>query len=220
MTASPMAISVLRHFLCLWLGLFLAPSSTAATININSDVAHEHIRKLENYFNGFTTLQSPFIQINPDGSTAEGHLYLKRTPTSQFTKMRFEYQPPTPYLMLSNGDFLIYVDKELQEISHLPLDESPMGFLLQPQVNLRTLQNESLRINSLTVDSQFLQLNISNRQASDVESVDLIFNRTPLYLRQWRINAGTVSGSIRVSLLSPLTGGYLDDSLFHFEPNW
>ena len=45
---------------------------------------------------------------------ATGKLYMARP-----GKIRFEYDPPSPILLLSDGYFLRYVDKDLKQVTHL-----------------------------------------------------------------------------------------------------
>ena len=56
--------------------------------------------RIERYLNSLQTLQSKFVQNNPDGSHAHGTLYLQRP-----GRMRFEYDPPTPIRLYANGNF-------------------------------------------------------------------------------------------------------------------
>ena len=51
---------------------------------------------ISNYFNGITTAEAPFTQVNADGSTSKGTLWISRP-----HRMRFEYAPPDRTLVLA-----------------------------------------------------------------------------------------------------------------------
>ena len=74
------------------------------------------IERLENYLSGITTITSDFSQAAPDGSISAGRFYLQRP-----NKMRWEYKPPVPILMVANGLELVYYDKELEQVTYIPL---------------------------------------------------------------------------------------------------
>src|SRR6056300_1054064 len=85
-----------------------------------TDAEKAAVEKAENYLNGINTLQARFLQSNPDGGTLEGDLFISRP-----GKMRLVYDPPTPMLMVADGVFLIYVDTELNDASHIGLEDTP-----------------------------------------------------------------------------------------------
>src|SRR5262249_37609976 len=75
-----------------------APSLSAAD---KADIA-----RVEAYLNALRTMQAHFLQVAENGATAQGQFYLSRP-----GKLRLEYDPPVPILMISEGrDFLIHYD--------------------------------------------------------------------------------------------------------------
>ena len=89
------------------------------------------IAQAEAYLNRITTLHARFIQVGPNGEMAEGDLYLSRP-----GRMRIEYDPPVPLLLIAADDWLAYQDKELEEVTYLPLSSTPATFLLQEKIRL------------------------------------------------------------------------------------
>ena len=75
----------------------------------------EFIDKITTYIKSLTTVKSRFIQINPDGSYAEG--FNIKLPG----KMRIEYDDPVPILMISDGLFLMHYDKKMKQNINVPL---------------------------------------------------------------------------------------------------
>ena len=109
----------MRKFLTFLAALLFASPAFALT-------DAEALAKAEQYLNGISTLQARFTQVNPDGSSNEGDLYISRP-----GKMRLVYDPPTPMLMVADGVFLIYVDTQMKDVSHIDLNDTPAGLLLR-----------------------------------------------------------------------------------------
>jgi len=129
-----------RHLLrgtgALALSAGLLPSAIAraatpplpATLN---DQQRADVAAVETYLNGIRTLSSRFQQFSGNGGTASGQLYLSRP-----GKMRFEYDPPVPILLVADGRNIYYYDKELQQVSDIRVEETPAGFLLRDTIRL------------------------------------------------------------------------------------
>ena len=103
---------------------------TAATATGADD---ETLAQLLDYLNRIDTLKSRFIQVSSNGAYAEGDLYLDRP-----GRMRFEYDPPHPALLIANGVTLLYYDRELKQATFLPLWETPLWFLIREDDRSRT----------------------------------------------------------------------------------
>src|ERR1051325_3752305 len=113
----------MRKLLTVLLLLVAAPAFAA-----EADTAA--LTKAQQYLNGITSLQSRFTQVDPDGKTHEGDLYISRP-----GKMRLVYDPPTPIMMVADGKFLIYVDTKMKDVSHIDLDDTPAGLLLKKDLS-------------------------------------------------------------------------------------
>ena len=57
------------------------------------------LEKVNTYFNSVTTLVGKFVQVGPDGNKTEGQFYMQKP-----GKIRFEYDPPSPIELISDGD--------------------------------------------------------------------------------------------------------------------
>ena len=85
------------------------------------------------YFNSITTLQARFLQVASTGAMTQGTLSLKRP-----GRMRFEYDAPSPILLVSNGTWLVFQDNELEQTTHVPLGSTPLSVLVEDPVDLET----------------------------------------------------------------------------------
>ncbi len=166
------------------------------------------IAKAEDYLNGVTTLKARFMQVAPDGSTVEGTVYMSRP-----GRMRLEYDPPSPILVVANGTFLIYHDKQLEQTNYLDLDDTPAGILLQPQVKLN---GDDLKVLRVSHQPGILDITVTKRNDSSDGKLTLVFTERPFELRQWQVvdKQGQLT---TVSLFDAETGVKLDRSLFKFK---
>jgi len=110
----------------------LAFTSPAAADNAALDDGDRAaIARAEAYLNSVTTLQARFVQLDASGEAATGRLQVKRP-----GRMRFEYDPPTPILLVSRGTELVYYDRDLKTATRLDWEDTPAWFLLADRVSL------------------------------------------------------------------------------------
>jgi outer membrane lipoprotein-sorting protein len=186
-----------RFALCLICVPFLAAADTPTEAQID---------RIESYLNTLRTLEARFVQNNPDGGFAQGKLYLHRP-----GRMRFIYDPPVPLQLYADGNLLIHVDTELEQVSHYPLDETPAHFLLRADINLR----KGLAVKRYEHANQVVRIELVDGKNPDIGSVMLTFSDAPLELRSWTI---TDAQGLRteLALVDARFGGQLDPGLFRF----
>ena len=88
------------------------------------------IARIEDYLSQLQTLKARFLQISSDGGFAEGDLFISRP-----GKMRIDYDPPMPILIVADGRFLVFYDEELDQISYVPLGSTPASILTRDNVS-------------------------------------------------------------------------------------
>lgn len=199
---------MIRHaFLTLALTLsvvaWIAPAS-ALDARDQADIG-----RIERYLNAITTLRSKFIQRASTGNIASGTVYISRP-----GKMRFEYDPPAPILLVADGIFLIYVDKDLEQISHVPISSTPISVLVSENVSL----TESHDIAAVARGPGTVSVTLTMKSDPEAGAVRLLFTDAPLALKQWYIRDAQ-GVEVRVSLLDPERGAELDSGLFQVNPN-
>ena len=89
------------------------------------------VDRLIDYLEGVGTLQGDFTQIAPSGAVSTGRFYLRRPGL-----LRFEYDPPTPLLIVANGGMVYVRDDALDTTDSYPLGRTPLKFLLRKKVDL------------------------------------------------------------------------------------
>ena len=165
------------------------------------------------YMNELTTIKARFRQDNPDGSVSNGTFYLKRP-----GRMRFEYDPPEPAMVIAGGGALAVFDPRSDEPTRYPLSQTPLSVILARKVDLSGADE----IAGTQVSGEFTLVQARDPDHPEYGSISLVFSDNPVTLRQWIIR--DESGAItRVSLGTLQTGGRVPDRLFNLiaeTRNW
>lgn len=178
------------------------PPAASLTERDRADVA-----RIESYLNGIDTLRARFLQVSSDGGYAEGNLYIDRP-----GQMRIDYDPPVPVVVVANGNWLIYLDTKLQQVTHIPLGSTPAGILLRENPRL----SGEVTITGFERAADALRITLVRTRDPAEGNLTLVFSDRPLLLRKWSvIDAQGVETS--VSLMETHFGEPLKRSLFELE---
>lgn len=189
--------------------LALAPAAHAAGPRKQlSDQDKADIARAETYMNGVTTLKARFQQYAPNGNIAEGTAYFWRP-----GRMRLQYDPPSPLLVVADGSFLIVHDRELGEPSYIPLESTPAGVLVRENVQLN---GKDLAVTKVTRAPGVLSISLVESGDPGQGELTLVFSDSPFQLRQWRV-LDAQGNLTTVSLYESQNGISLDRSLFEFK---
>lgn len=184
--------------------LFLTVSAPAFA----QDAKTALLQRVEHYLEQITTVQSDFVQVAPDGSLATGKFYLRRP-----GKMRWQYDPPVPVLMVSNGKMLTYYDYELEQVSEIPLDDTLAGFIAQPDIKFDT---KVFGILEAREENNVIRVRINQKDSPEDGELTLELSDNPVELRNLVIK-DKEGKETNVSLSNAAFGVPLKDSLFQFR---
>ena len=165
------------------------------------------VHRVEDYLNGLKTLKARFLQVDSNGGTAEGTLYISRP-----GKLRVDYDPPNPNLLIANNGLLIHYDRALKAPAYLPLNSTPAGLLVRDHLSL------SGDVTVLGVKRAAEALRVTVTQTSDPRAgqVTFVFGEKPFVLNSWQVTDAQ-GAETRVSLYDAQSGISLDPSLFQFR---
>jgi outer membrane lipoprotein-sorting protein len=164
------------------------------------------IARVETYLNSIKTLHARFLQVAPDGRTSEGQAWLQRP-----GRMRFQYDPPAPFLLVGGHGLLVFHDSQLKQTSNIPLGQTPLGLLLQDNLRL----SGDVTVSRVVRLPGQLQITLYRTASPQDGSLTLIFADNPLVLRSW-IVTDPQRRETRVTLYNGELGGTFDQSLFTF----
>src|SRR5262249_24800148 len=100
----------------------------------NDDLTPEQtaaINEIGSYINSFRTLQGEFTQTSPKGTVSKGVFYLSKP-----GKTRFEYSPPNPFIIVSDGDWVTIQNRAKDKADQYPLSQTPLRLVLSDNVDI------------------------------------------------------------------------------------
>jgi len=168
------------------------------------------IARVEGYLNGLRSLKARFLQLAANGGTTRGTVWLQRP-----GRMRFEYDPPTPLLLVAGHGLFTFYDSSLKQVSTVPLSRTPLGILLREETQL----SGDVTVNGLSRYPGGLEISIVRTASPSEGTLFLVFADNPMALRQWRV-IDAQRQETRVTLSDIQLGGSFDSKLFEFvDPN-
>lgn len=165
------------------------------------------LARISNYLNGITTLEGDFVQVGPDGQLSEGQFYLRRP-----GRLRFEYEPPNPALVVADGFWVGVYDTRMNTLDRYPLGNTPLELLLRERVDLRA----EGAVQSIERGEGVIRVKAIEPDKPDRGSITMIFADNPLELRQWVV-VDSQGLTTTVALSEMRTNVQLDPNLFFIE---
>lgn len=153
----------------------------AKPIDVTSEQATS-INALSDYLNSFKTMQGEFTQISPKGNLSRGVFFIQKP-----GKMRFEYAPPNPFLIVADGKWLTVKNVKKEKGDQFPLSQTPLRLVLGNKIDILKDTNvldyeEQDGIASITVEDRETTLGSGQLM--------LVFDKTRNALQQWVVIDG------------------------------
>jgi outer membrane lipoprotein-sorting protein len=164
------------------------------------------ITRVETYLNSLHNLRARFLQVAPDGRTSEGNAWISRP-----GRLRFEYDPPSPLLLVAGHGLVVFHDKQLMQTENFMIGQTPLGILLSDNLKL----SGDITVTSVNRLPGQLQITVYRTSSPGDGTLTLVFTDPPLALRQWEVVDGQRQ-STRVTLFNVELGGTFDSKLFEF----
>lgn len=162
------------------------------------------IARVQDALNGIHAIKAHFQQIAPDGARTTGTAWLDRP-----GRMRFDYDKPSPLLLIANQGQIVYQDRELGQITTLPLDRTPLGLLLRPDLRL----SGDVTVTGFQHDKGLVQVTLVRSATPSEGSLTLIFADSPLTLRSWVVKDAQ-GRETQIDLFDVAANPTLPDTLF------
>ena len=174
-------------------------SSAAADASLRPAFAQQlSLDAISTYLNGIVSAQSPFTQVNDDGTLATGTLYIRRP-----GRMRFEYDPPTDLLVMAGGGQVGIFDgkSNVGMAERYPLSRTPLNLILERNVDLARRN----MVVGHEFDGTATVVTAQDPAHPEYGSIALKFTDGPIELRQWIIRDG--QGATTTVILGQLEQG-------------
>jgi outer membrane lipoprotein-sorting protein len=177
------------------------PASVALTPQDNAD-----LQRIAAYLGSIRTMYAKFRQVASGGAVATGQLWMARP-----GRMRFEYDPPSPILLLADMFYVYYVDKELIQMSKVGLKSTPAWLLLRDPITF-----SDLIVTRFERGANTISLTVVEKAEPDNGSLMMAFRDDPLALQRWSI-VDQQRKTTTVSLYDERFGVALDPKLFVYQ---
>lgn len=172
-----------------------------------SEADRADLARVSDYLNSIHTLKGDFVQLGPDGQADTGRFYLEKP-----GRLRFEYNPPNPMLVVADGRYLIVANRKMKTVDRTPLSFTPLDLILGDKIDL--LHNSAILAVKHEPGLLIIQARSSDNRSR--ANIALAFTDPILELRQWTI-LDDQGLETTVALRDLESGPVLDPSLFVLE---
>lgn len=155
----------------------LSTLSSLVTGHVHAASKQEAIHAISNHFQSVPTMSGEFIQFGPNGEQTGGEFYIHRP-----GKIRFNYEDPSPIMVISNGKTLAVNNKKLKTWSFYPLDKTPLSLLLSDRISI---DDKSIR--SVESSEDITTVVMGDKNIFGDSEITLLFDPDSQDLRQWTI---------------------------------
>jgi hypothetical protein len=157
------------------------PAAAAEPLKLSPE-QETAVNAISDYLNSFKTLQGEFTQISPKGNMSQGVFYIAKP-----GKMRFEYAPPNPFLIVSDGTWLTIKNVKKEKGDQFPLSQTPLRLVLGNKVDIvkdTSVLDYQEQDGILTVTVEDKKNTLGSGQLT------LVFDQTRKVLQQWIVIDG------------------------------
>ncbi|MBO7556090.1 MAG: outer membrane lipoprotein carrier protein LolA [Alphaproteobacteria bacterium] len=166
------------------------------------------IAKIENYLNSVKSLQARFVQNASNGSVSEGRIIIEKP-----NKIRMEYNAPANILIVGNGEYIVYNDKDLDQVSNIDYSDIPASVILGNDVKI---DGQTIKVASFYKDAGTTVIGLDYKGKGDIGVITLTFSNSPFELKQWKV-IDPQSVEITVSLYETQLDKPIDSPVFKFK---
>ena len=167
-------------FMTLTVALTGAEAAKLQAMQITPDI-QASVDRLNAYFNSFQTLRGELVQTSPRGRSAKGVFFIAKP-----GKLRFEVEPPTPYIMASDGKWLTLTNKKMDKGDQFPLSKTPMRLLVSTKLDLL----KEADVVGFEQNGGITSIALSDKKGGMPGQIVLVFDESQDVLQQWVIIDG------------------------------
>jgi outer membrane lipoprotein-sorting protein len=158
-----------------------AAEKAAATAASLSSVQVSALQTLGSYFNAIRDIRGEFTQIGPKGHVSTGVFYISKP-----GRMRFEYAPPNPFVVVADGTWVTIKNNAKNKADQYPLSATPLRLVLADQVDLM----QEADIKSVDVADGLTTVVLEDKDGLVPGQLVLVFDSQRNALQQWVIVDG------------------------------
>ncbi len=169
--------------------------------------AEDALTTVNTYMAKMKSASGRFVQVGPDGVISTGNFGLRRP-----GKMSFDYDPPTPLRVASDGFWTVVEDKKLNTQDRYPLSETPLKLILDTKTDYRT----SEYVTNVEEADDVIRVNAADPDRPETGKIQIVFTKSPVQLKQWTVTDPQGLQTV-VTLQNVILNPTLPNSLFYIE---
>jgi outer membrane lipoprotein-sorting protein len=154
-----------------------ADAGAGSTTTVSATERRAILKAAANSLASAKTAKGRFTQLAPDGSVTKGDFALRRP-----GRMRFDYDEPTPILIVANGTTVAMEDRDLETVDRVPLASTPLGLILDDQLDFET----EARVTDVQRTSSEIAVTMEDRRGEAEGALTLYFDPASYQLLSWR----------------------------------
>ncbi|WP_197059617.1 outer membrane lipoprotein carrier protein LolA [Thermopetrobacter sp. TC1] len=139
------------------------------------------VQRISDFFNSFTTLKGEFTQISPRGRVSTGKVFIAKP-----GRMRFEYTPPHPLVIVSDGSWVAVRNNRKDTVDYYPLSQTPLRMILRKRVDLL----RDTIVKSVERRDDLLIVTLQDRKGDIPGQLILVYDERRKQLQQWIVVDG------------------------------
>jgi outer membrane lipoprotein-sorting protein len=184
-----------------------AYSAAEPVVVVEEDRIEAYLLQLEGYFNTLKTFSADFTQIDRKGEESKGYFLVKRP-----NRVKLYYQPPAENVFVIKDSKITQYNRELKEKNVIPAHSSPLSFLLDPKISLKT----NVEVKFIFEDGDVISALVSprNKNTETDGMVFFTFKKSPLTLLGWEIIDGRNNSSVKIVFSNIRTNVRISDDEF------
>lgn len=163
--------------------------------------------QVSNALSSARTATGNFVQTNVDGTITTGTFALNRP-----GRMRFDYDDPTPILIVSNGTTVAMEDSELETVDRVPIGATPLGLILSTDLQF----DDDVDVLSVMRNSDRVGVRVSDATGELEGTLTMVFDAESYDLLGWLAMDGNLQTTV-VDLLDIETNVRIDPRLFRLD---
>ena len=173
-----------------------APVANASTATV--------IERVNAALNRLEVLTADFVQFSGNRQMT-GRLHLQKP-----GKLRFDYDPPSPLEIISDGRTVAIRDRKLATQDLYPVAQTPLKFLVRERIDLA----KDLKVTGVRIDPDRVIVQVEDKATfAGTSQVTLFFEQSSLMLKRWTI-LDPQGHEVTVTLANPNTTERPDPQLF------
>ena len=168
--------------------------------------ASDTAQRIADHFSSVATMSGEFVQFGPRGEQTGGKFYIQRP-----GKVRFNYEPPSGYRVISDGKSVVIDNSKLNTMDLYPLSKTPLKLLLDERIDL-----SGKKVKSVKEEEDLTTIQLADRQFFGNSTITMMFDPKSYDLRQWTITDAQGKDTT-VMIFNVKQGVKIDQDLFAID---